>query len=303
MFAKAPEVRRPIASLTKVMTALLVLQRRALDDVVTVSPDAVFDARRLRRIVDARAAGGGAAHGPRAPRRPDAAIGERRRRRARDRRRRLRATLRRADERRARALGMRDTEFFSPNGLDDRGRSTARDLLVLTRAAYASRGFGSIVASKVPDDPRTRRASPRRIQNRNAMLWLYPGADRREDRVHGRGRVLPDRHRRARRSPARRDRARRSERGRSPRRPRCSITASRGIRERDVRRAPGRRSAYGRDPGGQRCRSRRSGRSRRSCPRAQLEQRAGAGGRRADARSSRRRRGSGWARSRSRSPA
>ena len=43
MFAKAPEARRPIASLTKLMTALLVLQRRSLDDVVVVSPDAVFD--------------------------------------------------------------------------------------------------------------------------------------------------------------------------------------------------------------------------------------------------------------------
>ena len=42
MFAKAPMARRPIASLTKIMTALLMLERTSLDDVVTITPEAVF---------------------------------------------------------------------------------------------------------------------------------------------------------------------------------------------------------------------------------------------------------------------
>ena len=42
MFAKAPLARRPIASLTKIMTALLTLERTSLDDVVTITPEAVF---------------------------------------------------------------------------------------------------------------------------------------------------------------------------------------------------------------------------------------------------------------------
>jgi D-alanyl-D-alanine carboxypeptidase (penicillin-binding protein 5/6) len=77
--------------------------------------------------------------------------------------------------RRAVQLGMHHTVFFSPNGLDDRGHSSPEDLLKLLRAAYATPGFAAIVATRVrvlsgPDDTR------RTIQNRDVMLWLYPGA-------------------------------------------------------------------------------------------------------------------------------
>ncbi len=175
MFAKAPEARRPIASLTKLMTALLVLERRSLDDVVVVSPDAVFahddygassslglragERRTVRELLDGLLLG--SANDAAVALSIDVAGSQRR----------FVALM----NRRAQALGLRDTRFFSPNGLDDRGRSTARDLLVLTRAAYAIRGFGSIVASRVRTipDPNGR---PRRIQNRNALLWLYSGA-------------------------------------------------------------------------------------------------------------------------------
>lgn len=43
MYAKAPDARRPIASLTKVMTALLVLEAGHLDAMVTIPPEAVFE--------------------------------------------------------------------------------------------------------------------------------------------------------------------------------------------------------------------------------------------------------------------
>ena len=175
MFAKAPEVRRPIASLTKVMTALLVLGRLESDDVVVVSPDAVFDdddygasstlglrageRRTVRELLDALMLQSA----------NDAAVA-------------LAIEVSGSEERfvglmndRARALGLRDTEFFSPNGLDDRGRSTARDLLVLTRAAFAQPGFAGIVSSKFRTIPAPS-GPPRRVQNRNALLWLYPGA-------------------------------------------------------------------------------------------------------------------------------
>ena len=175
MFAKAPEVRRPIASLTKVMTALIVLDRRSLDDTVTVPPDAVFDdddygasstlgleageRRTVRELLD----------GLMLQSANDAAVA-------------LAIDVSGTEQRfvalmneRARALGMSETQFFSPNGLDDRGRSTARDLLVLTRAAIGEQGFGSIVGSRFRtiEAPAGR---PRRVQNRNALLWLYPGA-------------------------------------------------------------------------------------------------------------------------------
>jgi D-alanyl-D-alanine carboxypeptidase (penicillin-binding protein 5/6) len=175
MFAKAPEVRRPVASLTKVMTALLVLQRRELDDVVTVAPAAVFERgdygasstlglragerRTVRELLDALLLQSA----------NDAALA-------------LAIDVSGSVDRfvalmneRAVALGMRGTRFSSPNGLDDRGRSTARDLFVLTRAAYEQPGFARIVASKFRTIPAPQ-GRPRRVQNRNAMLWLYPGA-------------------------------------------------------------------------------------------------------------------------------
>lgn len=175
MFAKAPEVRRPIASLTKMMTALIVLQRRELDDVVVVSPAAVFDGddygasstlglragerRTVRELLDALMLQ--SANDAALALAIDISGSERR-------------FLELMNER-ARALGMRDTVFFSPNGLDDRGRSTASDLLELTRAAYGEDGFARIVSSKFRTIPAPQ-GPPRRVQNRNAMLWLYDGA-------------------------------------------------------------------------------------------------------------------------------
>ncbi len=77
--------------------------------------------------------------------------------------------------RRAQRIGMKDTVYFSPNGLDDRGRSTAIDQLQLVRAAYDTPGFAPVVATKFRTIPAPKGSKPRKIQNRNALLWLYPG--------------------------------------------------------------------------------------------------------------------------------
>lgn len=175
MFAKAPLAPRPIASVTKIMTALLVLERGHLGDIVTVSPDAVFTKNDY---------GASSTLGLRAGEQlsvrdllyatmlesaNDAAVA-------------LAIHVSGSASafvalmnRRAVALHMHDTRYFSPNGLDDRGHSTAHDLLLLTRAAYRTPGFSRIVGTKfraipAPEGP------PRRIQNRNVLLWLYPGA-------------------------------------------------------------------------------------------------------------------------------
>jgi D-alanyl-D-alanine carboxypeptidase (penicillin-binding protein 5/6) len=73
---------------------------------------------------------------------------------------------------RLRATG---TRFRSPNGLDDRGYSTARSMAALTRVALRLPTFARTVDTKqyvipAPTGP------PRLVQNRNALLWLYPGA-------------------------------------------------------------------------------------------------------------------------------
>jgi D-alanyl-D-alanine carboxypeptidase (penicillin-binding protein 5/6) len=175
MDAKSPDLRVPIASLTKVMTALITLDRTDPDDVVTVDPRAVFEKGDY---------GASSTLGLRAGERisvenllyamllgsaNDAAVA-------------LAIDIAGSEDAfvrlmnaRARALGMRDTEFRSANGLDDGGGSTARDLLLLVRAADATDGFDRITATKVRTIP-SPRGPARRIQNRNALLWLYPGA-------------------------------------------------------------------------------------------------------------------------------
>ena len=75
----------------------------------------------------------------------------------------------------ARAIGLRDTRFYSPNGLDDRGYSTAADIATLTRIAERKPGFADVAATKTRWIPSP--SGPRRyVQNRNVLLWLYPGA-------------------------------------------------------------------------------------------------------------------------------
>jgi D-alanyl-D-alanine carboxypeptidase (penicillin-binding protein 5/6) len=175
MYAKASDAARSIASLTKIMTALLVLEDGHLDAMVTIPEVAVFEPG---------AYGASSTAGLRAGERltvrdllyamllgsaNDAAValaiheaGS------------IEAFVEQMNAR-ADRLGMRGTRFLSPNGLDDRDRSTARDLVTLTLAAYDTAGFAPIVATKQRTIPGPGDTS-RRIQNRNVLLWLYPGA-------------------------------------------------------------------------------------------------------------------------------
>jgi D-alanyl-D-alanine carboxypeptidase (penicillin-binding protein 5/6) len=81
------------------------------------------------------------------------------------------------DEMNARAheLGMRETEFRSPSGLDDSGYSTASDLVILAGEAFRNPIFARAVGTKFHRVPAPD-GEKRQIQNRNALLWLYPGA-------------------------------------------------------------------------------------------------------------------------------
>jgi D-alanyl-D-alanine carboxypeptidase (penicillin-binding protein 5/6) len=175
LFAKAPDRERPIASVTKIMTALLVLERAKLSDIVTVRDDATFppDLAGLSAL--------GLEKGERISvenlmyalllqSANDAAIA-------------LADHVSGSEQRfvalmnaRAAQLGMTHTRFRSPNGLDDRGYSSARDLVTLTRATYAaSPVFSRITSTEFREIP-SPQGRPRSIQNRNVLLWLYPGA-------------------------------------------------------------------------------------------------------------------------------
>ena len=175
LFSLEPGERRPIASVTKIMTALLVLERTDPNDVVTVSPIAAGDGRtagisELGLVAGERITVNELLYALLLQSASDAAIA-------------LAEHVSgsvgafvAAMNRRAERLGLSDTRFFSPSGLDDRGYSSAKDLLAITRAAYARPGFGSIVATRVHEIPAPQGEPVRIVQNRNVLLWLYPGA-------------------------------------------------------------------------------------------------------------------------------
>jgi len=174
LFSKDPTAPRPIASVTKIMTALVTLESLPLDRMVRVDPRAVFERDDF---------GASSTLGLRAGERisvenllyalllgsaNDAALA-------------LAievdgsevAFVRHMNDR-ARQLGLRQTRFFSASGLDDRGHSTPRDLLRLERAADRAGAFRTITATRFRRIPAPA-GRDRVIQNRNALLWLYPG--------------------------------------------------------------------------------------------------------------------------------
>jgi D-alanyl-D-alanine carboxypeptidase (penicillin-binding protein 5/6) len=173
LFALNRNERRPIASVTKIMTALLVVERANLTDVVTVSANAasgqvsgisglgLVEGERIRvdellyALLLQSANDAAVALAEHVSGSVDAFV----------------------DEMNARAeeLEMTRTMFTSPSGLDDTGYSSAADLVRLTRAAYRSRGFASVVATRF-HTVESLDAEPRVVQNRNVLLWLYPGA-------------------------------------------------------------------------------------------------------------------------------
>ena len=72
----------------------------------------------------------------------------------------------------ARALGLTNTHFENPNGLDSPGHySTARDLAALTAYAMKNPIFAQTVSTK------NVRIGERSLQNHNKLLWRVDGAD------------------------------------------------------------------------------------------------------------------------------
>ncbi len=72
----------------------------------------------------------------------------------------------------AHRLGLKDTHFVNPNGLDSPGHySTARDLAVLAAYAMENPIFAKTVSTK------TVTVGSRILRNHNKLLWLLEGAD------------------------------------------------------------------------------------------------------------------------------
>jgi serine-type D-Ala-D-Ala carboxypeptidase (penicillin-binding protein 5/6) len=173
LWALRPHVRRPIASTTKIMTAVLALQKLRPQTWVTIDPsvpraapfrEGLVAGQRVRAWKlfyglllfsgndDALALAIGTA-GSRG-----AFIGEM--------------------NREARQLGLRDTHFSTPSGVVDRDNySTAWDMAALTRYALRNPRFRAIVRTRVKH---VRWAAPtfeKIYLNKNALLRQYRGAD------------------------------------------------------------------------------------------------------------------------------
>lgn len=174
LYESDPDQRRPIASVTKIMTALVVLERTDPATVVTVSPDAAAGRTgaaisQLGLVAGERITVEDLLYALLLQSANDAAIA-------------LAEHVSGTVEafvagmnRHASRLGLRNTRFASPNGLDNTGFSSARDLVTMTRAAFEHPLFETIVGTRFHEI-----ASPsgpsRVIQNRNVLLWLYAGA-------------------------------------------------------------------------------------------------------------------------------
>src|SRR3954471_5833675 len=171
VYAKNADKQRPIASTTKLMTALLTLERSSLDDVVPAAPYHPLPAesvaglrtgerltvRDLLRALLLASANDAAVT-------PAVDVGG------------SQAGFVRAMNARARQLGLRTTHYANPVGLDEQGNySSARDLVTL-----AERLLGDPFFAKTVDRPRatlTSGARVRRILNRNRLVRDVPFVD------------------------------------------------------------------------------------------------------------------------------
>ena len=173
LWAKRVHVRRPIASTTKIMTALVAMERLGPRSIVTVD-------RAVRRVPPIT-------EGLRPGERVEAwklfyglllysgnddalalAIG------AGGTRSRFVALM----NQKAHALGLRNTHFRSPSGLLDRDNySSAWDLAALTRYALWNPRFRAVVRTRVKHVPWSPPIHEKIYVNKNHLIGAYPGAD------------------------------------------------------------------------------------------------------------------------------
>jgi len=173
LWAKDSTAVRPPASLTKVMTALVVLEKGRLDETAPITADArnapggrtyaeegwTFTVRDLLWGLLLQSGNDSAialAH----KFSPDGTVG---------------GFVKLMNDKAA-ALGATDTSFANPHGYDEAGHvSTARDLAIITAAAMSKPLFKEMVASKTREVP-WGDGSTHTFFNHNKLLYRYPGA-------------------------------------------------------------------------------------------------------------------------------
>ncbi len=172
VWERNPDRALPPASLTKIMTALLVIKRANLDDIAIVRGDAARETgTRLGLRTGERMYVGfllaatllGSANDACHVLADHISGSE--------------AEFTNLMNREARALGMRNTRFTNACGHDQPGHySSARDLALLTEAGLAEPVFSELAATVFLNISTVGGGRVFRLENKNALIGRYPGA-------------------------------------------------------------------------------------------------------------------------------
>jgi serine-type D-Ala-D-Ala carboxypeptidase (penicillin-binding protein 5/6) len=173
LWSLRPHLRRPIASTTKIMTALLALERLGPKDLVTIDPSVPRAAPfREGLVAGQRVQAWKLFYGLLLFSGNDDALalaiataGSR-------------GAFVAEMNREARRVGLRDTHFSTPSGVVDRANySTAWDLSALTRYALRDARFRAIVRTRAKHVPWPAPTFEKVYLNKNRLLTEYRGAD------------------------------------------------------------------------------------------------------------------------------
>ncbi|MBO4848731.1 MAG: D-alanyl-D-alanine carboxypeptidase [Clostridia bacterium] len=168
--AKNEDLMLPMASTTKIMTALVVLENCSADDIVKVPAEAVgVEGSSVYLEEGEEISVGDLLYGLMLASGNDAAVA---------------LAVHTAGSvsafadmmnSRAEDMGLTRTHFITPNGLhDERHLTTARELCLITREALKVPEFREIVSTKYHTAQSGSR--PRTFKNKNSLLWEYDGA-------------------------------------------------------------------------------------------------------------------------------
>lgn len=171
LFGSNAHMKLPMASTTKIMTALVAVENASLDDMVTVSPNAYgVEGSSMYLLLGETVSMRDLLYGLMIASGNDAAIaiaehvgGS------------VEAFAEMMNDR-AQELGLYNTHFVTPNGLHDEDHyTTAYDLAIITAAALEHDTIDEIVGSQYYT---TQTGDHERVfRNKNKLLWNYDGAD------------------------------------------------------------------------------------------------------------------------------
>lgn len=171
LFEKNADERLPMASTTKIMTALLVCESGRMQETISVSaPAALTEGSSMWLRAGERLTLEDICYGIMLQSGNDAATA-------------AAEALCGSTEafsvmmnKRAELLGATDTRFKNPHGLDADGHyTTARDLAKISAEAMKNPLFEKITGTKTHHISETKASAARTLKNHNKLLWLYDG--------------------------------------------------------------------------------------------------------------------------------